>query len=389
MALDAPRQAVILLEGREAAALTPCAGRPFVEWLLSEAGRHGLARLTLLTGAVCHPMLQALNGQQRRSAMVEVLPVGSGAGDAAALAAALPQLDPIFLLLDGARLSGCNLLDLPLRAIDTAGVIATTGDTVWTGAAWLRREAIVGTVRLPPGSTVEAALWSQLANAGALRRQQYETWLVELTTPDDRARASATLPSLVGRPAAFLDRDGVLIEDDGYPHDPAKVRWMPGALQAVKRLNDAGWYVFVCTNQAGVARGFYAEEQVHVLHRWMAQELAQVGAHVDDFRYCPHHPEAKVPEYRQLCRCRKPRAGMLEALMEEWPVDHARSFMLGDRETDVAAGEAAGIGGHLFEGGDLDRCIRLLLAAGSLSPRYHYLLTATPAVSEGAQEASI
>ncbi|MGG5888738.1 D-glycero-alpha-D-manno-heptose-1,7-bisphosphate 7-phosphatase [Falsiroseomonas sp. HC035] len=163
------------------------------------------------------------------------------------------------------------------------------------------------------------------------------------------------------RPAAFLDRDGVLIEDTGFPHDPARVLWSPGAAQAVRRLNMAGLLVFVVTNQSGVARGLYPESQVHVLHGWMQADLAREGARIDAFEHCPHHPEAPLPAFRHDCRRRKPRPGMLLDLMAAWPVDPARSFLVGDRETDLKAAAAAGIAGHLFPGGDLDAFIARLV----------------------------
>jgi D-glycero-D-manno-heptose 1,7-bisphosphate phosphatase len=155
------------------------------------------------------------------------------------------------------------------------------------------------------------------------------------------------------RPAAFLDRDGVLIEDTGYPHDPAAVRWIDGATEAVARLNRDGFLVFVVTNQSGVARGLYPEAQVGALHRWMAARLAERGARIDAFEHCPHHPDAAVAAFRRDCRRRKPSPGMIDDLMRGWPVEPARSFLIGDKPSDLAAARAAGLPGHLFPGGDL------------------------------------
>ena len=151
----------------------------------------------------------------------------------------------------------------------------------------------------------------------------------------------------------FFDRDGVLNADEGYTHRPDQFRWLPGAREAIRLCNDRGWFAFVVTNQAGVARGLYDEQQVQSLHAFVQEELAAAGAHVDAFEYCPHHPDGAVEGYRRDCRRRKPGPGMIEALLESWPVDAARSFLVGDKDSDVAAATAAGIRGHLFPGGDL------------------------------------
>lgn len=165
------------------------------------------------------------------------------------------------------------------------------------------------------------------------------------------------------RPAAFLDRDGVLNEDTGYLHRIEDFRWMPGAREAIARLNRAGYWVFVVTNQSGVARGYYGEAEVAALHRWMQEDLAAVGAHVDAFHYCPHHPEAVVEALRQDCRCRKPGPGMIEDLTRDWPVDLARSFVIGDKRRDLEAGAAVGVPGYLYTSGSLDALVADILAA--------------------------
>lgn len=156
------------------------------------------------------------------------------------------------------------------------------------------------------------------------------------------------------RPALFLDRDGVLNEDRGYVHRWEDFRWIAGAREAVAAFNARDWWVFVVTNQSGVGRGYYAEADVHALHARMAQDLADAGARIDAFYHCPQHPEALEDRYRHPDPPdRKPNPGMLLRAMAEWPVDAARSVMVGDKAIDVEAGRRAGVRALLFPGGDL------------------------------------
>lgn len=164
------------------------------------------------------------------------------------------------------------------------------------------------------------------------------------------------------RPAAFLDRDGVLNFDDGYIGTRDRIRWMPGVAPAIRALNAAGYFVFVITNQSGVARGLFSEQDVRILHDWMRDELQRDGARIDDIRFCPHHAAGSVATHAIACECRKPKPGMLRDLMAAWPVRSQGSFVIGDKASDMAAAQAAGLPGFLFEGGDLagfvDRVLR-------------------------------
>jgi D-glycero-D-manno-heptose 1,7-bisphosphate phosphatase len=157
---------------------------------------------------------------------------------------------------------------------------------------------------------------------------------------DDAARGMGERQAT--RPAVFLDRDGTLVEEVPYLHDPARVVLL-GGVEALARLAAAGYALVVVTNQAGVARGLYDEAAVDAVHRRLAELLAGAGVRLDAVLHCPHHPEGTVPGYARRCRCRKPGPGMLEAAAGRLGLDLAASFLIGNHPTDVGAAVAAGV----------------------------------------------
>jgi D-glycero-D-manno-heptose 1,7-bisphosphate phosphatase len=159
------------------------------------------------------------------------------------------------------------------------------------------------------------------------------------------------------RPALLVDRDGTLNVNRGWVHTPDDFEWIAGAREAIRWANEHGLLVFVITNQSGIARGYFSEDQFRAFTAWIDSELATAGAHVDATYYCPHHPTAGRGSYRVRCRCRKPAPGLIERALADWGFDPRRSLMVGDAKHDVAAAAAAGVRGVRFTGGSLLDCV--------------------------------
>jgi D,D-heptose 1,7-bisphosphate phosphatase len=261
----------------------------------------------------------------------------SAAGDAPAAGLAAT---PCIAVFDEKGLSGPGLVSGGVYCVETA----------------LLRELD------PTPHSLETEVFPRLVVEGELNGAVYGGLFVDIGVPDSLDRAQAAVAAWRRRPVAFLDRDGVLNVDVDYLHKPEHVEWIPGAIEAVRELNDAGFLVIVATNQAGIGRGLYTEDDFEAFTSWMADRLAEAGAHIDAVYHCPHHPTEALPGWRVDCECRKPRPGMFIRALAEWDVDVERSFMVGDKPGDLQAARGAGIArGVLFTGGDLREAVRPLM----------------------------
>ena len=139
-----------------------------------------------------------------------------------------------------------------------------------------------------------------------------------------------------------MDRDGCLIEEMGYINHPSRVRVLPRTPEAIARLNAAGIAAVMATNQAGIARGYFSNETLAAVNAELERQLGALGARLDALYVCTHHPTAGEPPYRETCECRKPKPGLLLRAAAEMGLDLSRSIMVGDKPSDVEAGQAAG-----------------------------------------------
>jgi D-glycero-D-manno-heptose 1,7-bisphosphate phosphatase len=375
--------------------ILPCGGHPFLYWLMREFVRYGVTDFLLLTGHLSAEIERA--AQEIQAALPRPVtivlseePIRAGTGGAVFHAA--DRLHDRFLLCNGDSLFDCNLANLLAQAADDGpdiagrivlrhledasrfGVVDLQGDRVTAfrerpppgtagtinGGVYLFNRTLLDHLR--PACSLEADVMPSLAAAGTLRGTLGEGYFRDIGIPDDFARAQTEIPTLLHRKALFLDRDGVINVDHGYVGSRDRFEWIDGALDAIRCATQAGWHVFIVTNQSGVARGFYDEAAVRDLLDWIADSARAAGGTIDDARYCPYHTDASVEAYRQAHPWRKPQPGMLLDLIEAWKLDPSRSVMIGDQSTDMAAAAAAGVAGHLFTGGNLLSFLRPILA---------------------------
>ncbi|QUD86035.1 HAD-IIIA family hydrolase [Phenylobacterium montanum] len=362
--------------------LVPVGGKPFLDYLLWHARRFGFSRVLLLAGHRSEAIVNFIESLPEDpdfqvELVVEPQPMGTGG----ALRFAADRLDERFVLLNGDSVFDFNWLDLvsvaarnpdaaavlSLRRVDDAsrfGVVDLDGEVIRgfrergdagggliNGGVYLLDRSVAEGA--PEKGSFEAEVLPALAARGKVAGRPQQGFFLDIGIPDALDAAQALVPGSLGRPAIFFDRDGVLNIDHGYVHKPEDFEWTPGAIAAVKAANDRGLFAFLVTNQAGVARGYYDEAAVRALHAHVQQTLRAHGAHLDDIRHCPHHPEGAVEAYAKACDWRKPGAGMILDLAARWPVDLGRSQLIGDNPTDIQAAEAAGIGSRLYQGGDL------------------------------------
>lgn len=397
------RQAVILVGGKGtrlgAAArdtpkpLMPIAGDVrFLDYLLENIARHGVREILLVAGHLGEQVEARYHGAEIRGARVDVVREPEPAGTAGALRYVADRLDSVFLMSNGDSLFDFNYLALTagLRDGDTArlalrsvpdagryGRVTLDGEAItgfhekdpdWRGEALisggvyvLRREVLELIDRAP--LSIETDVFPELVRRQQISGAAFDGYFLDIGLPETLADARAALPAQMRRAAVLFDRDGTLNRDDGYTYRVEDLQFLPGAIEAVRAVNDAGALAIVVTNQSGIARGKYKTADMEAFHAAMQARLAEHGAHIDAFYHCPFHDEGVVATFTCADHPdRKPNAGLLKRALHEWPIDRGRVFMVGDHARDVEAAAALGIGGAEVKPGELEGVVRRSLS---------------------------
>ena len=360
-------------------------GRTLLEHLLWNLRRFGFQDFLLLTDQTSGPLQEHFGPgsacANQLQASITIVTTPSPIGSAGAIKTAGDLLEDQFLFLYSDNIADFNFLDLAHCTHDEesanwlgrialtcapdarhdglvtlegrritglqADAIAGQPCLVNYGVYWLNSQ-ILDSIE-GSSSSLEQQVFPKLIASDRLIGRRYQG----LHLARDKKIAIEAFSNRPGKPAVFLDRDGTLNQDTGYTSRIEDFHWLDGAKAAIKKLNDAGYLVFLVSNQSGIARGYYDHAAVDRLHQWMQDDLAASGAHFDDIRCCQHHPEGIVPELAVSCDCRKPKPGMLQSLIKQWQPDLDNSFMLGDAERDAQAGKAAGVTGKKISPGSI------------------------------------
>ena len=356
--------------------------RRFLDYILENTARQGFTEILLLAGHLGEQVEARYNGMRVRGANVSVIREHAPQGTGGALRLAADRLDSVFLLANGDSYFDINIralaaglptkaaARLALREVPDPGRYGSVvlenetvvrflekdphmaGPALINGGIYVLRREFAESVTGP--CSIESDIFPELAATGRLEGKAFDGYFLDIGLPETLSQAKLELPLQRERQCVFLDRDGVLNADSGYTHQPEDLVWIAGAREAVRYLNDRGCLVIVITNQAGIAKGYYTEEDMHRFHHAMTIGLAAEGAHIDDWYHCPYHGAGIVAPFAVADHPdRKPNPGMILKALADWPVQRQGSFVVGDRESDLEAARREGLQGHLFDGGNL------------------------------------
>ena len=354
--------------------------KPFLIYLIDTIERFGFKEIILLASHANKVMIDYFKDLKYKKCkikiIVEEVPLGTGG----AIINAYDYLDDTFFCINGDSVIEGNWLSLrPILKKNYNAVIALTevNDSSRYGSIEIKDDRIIefneknkhsGSGLINGGIyilrkkifknyknkfiSLEKDIFPNLLLNNQLGGKKVIGYFIDIGTPESLSKAKKRVWSK-NKKAVIFDRDGTLSEDiNGYTYKVSDLVWKPGAKELIKHLNDNNFYVFVATNQSGIARGKYTENDMHNFHEAMQIELIEYGAHIDKFYFCPYHKDATNLKYKKDSSYRKPNTGMLEKIIVEWNLDKKNLYFIGDSDTDMECARNFKILGYRYNGKD-------------------------------------
>ncbi len=383
------RQCVILVGGKglrlgELTKNTPkpmlkINGSPFLLQILNMAQRFGFKKILLLASHANKVIFDFFEHYEIDGLEIEILVEDKPLGTGGALVNAYDYLDEYFFCLNGDSIINGNWLSInQYQKENIKAVIALTevNDSGRYGSIVLEKKRIVefneknnqsgkslinGGIYLLKKEifreykkvflSLEKDIFPELVEKREVIGAKVNGFFIDIGTPKSFDFANVISWNNIVR-AVIFDRDGTLNEDNGYTHKASDLKWKPGAIELIKYLNDNNFYVFVATNQAGIAKGKFLEKDMHFFHEEMQSQLWSYGAHIDKFYFCPFHKDASLETFKKDSNRRKPDTGMLIDIESEWGLSKKNMTMIGDRDSDMICAKNFKIKGLMYNGKD-------------------------------------
>ena len=358
--------------------LADIAGKPFLAYLLQNLRNHGVKKVVISVGYLQEKIVEYFSDNYLGMSVSyarEDKPLGTGGAIINSLKF-IDQNQPVlvlngdsFLQVDYQKLFAAHKKNLTMvlrkmddcsrygrvvfdenfviknfeeKPLDKLGMTSSEGFI--NGGIYLLDPKIFKRFSVPEAFSFESDFLAKELSWLEPQAFTAEGYFIDIGIPEDYARAQKELSNFIKNKALFLDRDGVINIDHGHVFEKEKFDFIDGIFDLCKRAQDLGYLLIVVTNQGGIAKGFYSEEEFLELMKWMESEFEKREIKITKTFYCPCHPEGKIEKYRQNSFDRKPSPGMLLKAIEEFNIDPKKSLMLGDNETDMRAAEASRIG---------------------------------------------
>jgi D,D-heptose 1,7-bisphosphate phosphatase len=343
--------------------------KKFLDVLIDGFVRFGFKKIALLTSYKSRNFKDSYHNLEIRNTKITCIDEGKAKGTGGALINSLKKLDNFFLLCNGDTFMNINFYDFFIKAKKnkTFNIITTkkgsqkrfshlktkknlitnfnssSGKFINTGYYLVNKKKLLKTKNTKINCSLENDILTNLAKKKECAFVNYEVNFLDIGIKKDLKIAHSFLKKNDFRKAVFLDRDGVINYDYGYVYQASNFKIKPKVIEFIKLLNDKNFLVFVTSNQSGIGRGYYNEEDVNTLHNQLNEKLKKSGAHIDEFFIAPYFKNSKFKRYRKGSNFRKPNTGMFKEIKKKYMIKMNGSFMIGDQLSDRTFAKKSGI----------------------------------------------